>query len=404
MDGVLAIATLLGFIALLAWLWLLFAHGGFWRTDACLAVPDSPEFVAGNWGAVSVIVPARNEAEVLPATLPTLLRQNYPGPLNIVLVDDHSEDGTAEVAQQLASDCGAPARLTLLSAPPLPAGWTGKVWALHQGVGVSPESEFLLLTDADIAHTSATIATLVQKARTEDLDLASLMVQLRTETFWERLLIPAFVFFFAKLYPFRWVNDPDRAEAAAAGGCILLRRTALERAGGLKAIAGAVIDDCALARRIRDLGRNGRGRLWIGLCQQVRSRRGYPGLSGIWNMVARTAYTQLRYSTARLVGTVLGMFALYLAPPLCGMLGIAAALYGPPPSLPLGFAAALCGFTAWACMTLAYLPMRRWYRLSSLAAILLPIAALLFTLMTVDSARRHRNRRGGGWKGRTYPR
>ncbi|MBD2104901.1 glycosyltransferase [Leptolyngbya sp. FACHB-261] len=362
---------ILAAISALAWLWLLLFRGQFWRCDQHL---EPSEFSASEstnesktWPSVCAIVPARNEADVLPQTLPTLLQQDYPGPFQIILVDDRSEDGTGEVARSLDSN----GRLKVIQTEPLPSGWTGKLWAMHQGVAQA-QAEFLLFTDADIAHSPQSLRTLVSKAQKEKLDLVSLMVLLRVQTFWERLLIPAFVFFFQKLYPFRWANNPARATAAAAGGCVLLRCQSLMQAGGLQTISGALIDDCALAALIKRSG----GRVWLGLTRDVLSLRPYDTLSEIWNMVARTAFTQLDYSPWLLTGTVLGMVLLYLIPVLT-----------------LG---------SWLLMSLAYWPTVRLYGSSPWWAFTLPLAGLLYTAMTIDSALRHWSGRGGAWKGRTY--
>lgn len=352
--------------------------------------------------SVSIIIPARNEADILPHTLPTLLRQDYAGRFHVFLVDDHSEDGTAQTARQLARDASAEGLLTVVDAAPLRPGWTGKLWALQKGIEASEAtaSEYLLLTDADVAHPPDSLSALALKAQAQELDLASLMARLRVETFWERMLVPAFVFFFAKLYPFRWVNDRRRPTAAAAGGCLLVRRSALARSGGLEPIASELIDDCALAARIKRHARPRGGRIWLGLAQDVRSLRAYDGLKPIWNMVARSAYAQLRYSPPLLVLTVVGMLFLYLAPPAAGLGGLAALGASDEPRLSAWLAAT--GLAAWALMAGCYVPMLRWHKASPLFAPLLPVTAMLYTLMTVDSAMRWWRGKGGKWKGRTY--
>lgn len=360
----------LGGLSLLVWLGLVLGRGGFWRPGPWLP----PAAANHRWPAVAVVIPARNEAAMLPRTLPGVLGQNYPGELRIVLVDDHSDDATADAARALDRQ----GRLSVLAAPPLPPGWTGKLWALQQGVE-SSDAAFLLFTDADIAHSPDLLRRLVARALADDLDLVSVMARLRAESIWERLLIPAFVYFFALLYPFRRVNDPRRPIAAAAGGCLLVRRAALERSGGLAAIAGELIDDCALARRIKGHGRASGGRLWLGLDAHVCSLRAYQGLEDVWSMVARTAYVQLNYSPWRLAGTVLAMLLVFAGPPLAAVAGS-----GP-------------GLAGWLLMAGSYAPMLRVYRVSLWHAPLLPLIALLYVLMTVDSARR-----GGGWKGRRY--
>lgn len=400
-----------GAASLVAWMYLTFGRGWFWRTTHRLPeVPPAPP-EGFRWPPVVAIIPARNEAQVLPHALPTVLGQDYPGAFRIFLVDDRSEDGTAEVARQAAREAGAAERLTVVAGGPLPSGWAGKVWALQQGylalrqaheAAHGPDMpEFLLLTDADIAHAPGSLRSLVLKAALEGLDLVSLMARLRAKSFWERLLIPAFVYYFAKLYPFGWANDPRRRTAAAAGGCVLLRREALEQAGGFEPIAGAIIDDCALARLIKRAGRPQGGRTWLGLAHAVSSLRAYDSLGHVWDMVARTAFVQLRYSAALLVATVAGMALVYLAPPVAALGGLTMAGTG---GGALAWWLAGTGAAAWTLMAATYLPMLRWYGLPVWLALLMPVTATLYTLMTVDSALRHWRGKGGVWKGRAYVR
>jgi hopene-associated glycosyltransferase HpnB len=335
-----------------------------------------------------VLVPARDEAAVLPATLPTLLGQRYPGRLRVVLADDGSTDGTGEVARALAA--GAPVPLDVVAVPPRPPGWAGKVWAQDRALEAAGDAPWLLLTDADIAHPPGSVAALVAAALADRRDLLSLMARLRVATGWERLVVPAFVYFFAQLYPFRWVASGR--VAAAAGGCVLLRRQALAAAGGFAAVRDAVIDDVALARAVHRAG----GRLWLGLAGSedadgVTSVRPYPRLADLWQMVARSAYTQLRRSPALLAGTVAGLLLVYVAPVVTCLAGLAA---GSP-------VAAVAGGVAWALMTASYLPQVRYSGLPAPLALTLPVAAVLYLLMTLDSARRHRQGRGATWKGRT---
>ncbi|MFI6445823.1 glycosyltransferase [Kitasatospora sp. NPDC050543] len=379
-------------LSLLVWLWLACGHGFFWRTDVRLPERRPPE----RWPSVAVVVPARDEAEVLPVSLPSLLAQKYAGQARVILVDDHSGDGTGALAAALATPDGLP--LTVTSPPPLPSGWTGKLWALRHGVELAGEVDYLLLTDADIAHGPDSLAELVAAARSADLDLVSQMARLRVTTGWERLIVPAFVYFFAQLYPFRWSNRPGARTAAAAGGCSLVRRGALERAGGVAAIRGAVIDDVTLARAVKSTG----GRIWLGLAEQVDSVRPYPRLEQLWRMVSRSAYAQLRHSPVLLLGTVLGLALVYLVPPVALTAGLVAWLSTPggPPAVVTG--TALTGAAAWALMAGTYLPMLRYYGRPATAALLLPFTALLYLLMTVDSAVQHRRGRGAAWKGRTY--
>ncbi|MFJ9522224.1 glycosyltransferase [Kitasatospora sp. NPDC101801] len=369
-------------VSLAAWVWLTLAQGFFWRTDQRLPAPVE----TGRWPEVVVLVPARDEAEVLPVSLPSLLAQRYPGRARVVLVDDHSSDGTGELARRLATGGGLP--LTVTTPPPLPPGWTGKLWALRHGVEQAGRPEYLLLTDADIAHRPDSLAALVAAAEGHRLDLVSQMARLRVETGWERLIVPAFVYFFAQLYPFRWSNRPGSRTAAAAGGCSLVRRTALERAGGIAAIRGAVIDDVNLARAVKRTG----GRTWLGLAEQVDSVRPYPELGQLWRMVSRSAYAQLRHSPLLLLGTVLGLALVYLVPPVATVAGAVTGTWW----------VAAAGGAAWALMAGTFTPMLRYYGQPAAAALLLPFTALLYLLMTVDSAVQHWRGRGAAWKGRTY--
>ncbi len=383
-------------VSLGIWIFLWVGWGGFWKIEKN-SVPDE----VCSWPSVAVIIPARNEAEVLPATLPSVLSLDYPGEFAVVLVDDGSADGTTEIAQRISSEVGRESSLTVLEGKPLPAGWTGKLWAMEQGVRAREvhDEEFFLFTDADIAYPPEKLRQLVARALKDDLDLVSLMVRLRTDSFWERLLIPAFVYFFALLYPFSRVNDSRSRTAAAAGGCLLVRRRALEAAGGLSALRGALIDDCTLARRIKDRGRPGGGRLWLGLASRTRSLRVYRSLREIWLMVARTAFVQLRFSLALLVATVLAMLLVFIVPPATAFLG-AASLLGSPSSAAWPYGAT--GFGAWALMTRTFFPTVRYYGVPVWTAPILPLTALLYTLMTIDSARRFVLGRGGMWKGRTF--
>lgn len=374
-----SLPTLLAALSLAIWVYLLAGRGRFWRTPVETCHPH-----ASFRPSVVAVVPARDEAEFIARSVGSLLRQNYPGDFRVVLVDDHSRDGTAELAREAAKTLGAEDRLSVIGAAPLPAGWTGKLWALAEGLRFVEEQGFdatlVLLTDADIEHDPENLAELVARLDAEQLDLASLMVELRCVSFAERAFIPAFVFFFRMLYPFSWVNDPERDTAAGAGGCMLLRRSALARIGGIACIRDALIDDCALAAQVK------RGaKIWLGLSGHTRSLRPYPGWRDIWRMIARTAYTQLRYSPALLAATAAGMAVTYLAPPLLLFHGGAASLF-----------AAL----AWTIMTAVFVPTLRYYRRSLLWAPLLPAIALFYLAATIDSARRHWQGTGGEWKGR----
>ena len=383
-------------LAAAAWVYLLAGHGQFWRTDQRLP-PAGRTAGPPSWPALAVVIPARDEAEVLPTSLPSLLGQDYPGPLRVVLVDDESADGTAAVAARLSEQAGATARLAVLAGEPLPPGWAGKVWAMHQGLRAAGDAEYVLFTDADIAYRPGALRALAAAATGSGRDLVSQMALLRADTTWERLLIPAFVYFFAQLYPFRRVNRPGARTAAAAGGCMLVRREALKAAGGLEPIRSARIDDVALGALLKRSAGGG-GSAWLGFTTEVISTRGYQGLAEIWDMVARSAYTQLRYSAAALAGTVLGMIWLYLVPvaaTLAGLILLAAGRGGGALIL------SVAGLAAWTLMAATYLPVLRLYRLSRARSLALPAIGVLYTAMTISSAARHHAGRGGEWKGRT---
>jgi hopene-associated glycosyltransferase HpnB len=379
-------------VAAAAWVYLVAGHGGFWRTSQWLprvaAEPDA-------WPDVVAVVPARNEAETLPATLPALLGQEYPGALSVIVVDDGSTDATGEVAARIARDSARPARVLAGKPPPEGERWAGKVWAMAQGLAAAPPGRYVVFTDADIAWEAHTLRRLVAAAEGDDRDLVSQMALLRAATGWERVVVPAFVYFFAQLYPFRRVNVPGSRTAAAAGGCMLIRRSALDKAGGLAPIRGALIDDVAMGRMISSQ----RGRCWLGVTRQLISVRPYPRLASLWQMVARSAYTQLRYSPALLAGTLAGLLVLYALPPAGAIAGLAAMLAGAaagPAALAFG-----AGLAGWALMSLSFVPVLRLYRLSPLRAPGLPLIALLYAAMTADSARRHYAGRGAEWRGRT---
>jgi hopene-associated glycosyltransferase HpnB len=376
--------------AAVAWVYLVAAHGGYWRTSQRLPrVSGEPDA----WPDVVAVVPARNEAEMLPVTLPALLGQDYPGVLAVIVVDDGSSDGTGEVAAGIAAKAGRPLRVVSGTPPPDGERWAGKVWAMAQGLRAAGPSDYVVFTDADIAWETHMLRRLVTAAVGDDRDLVSQMALLRTAVGWERVVVPAFVYFFAQLYPFRRVNVPGSRTAAAAGGCMLVRRGALDKAGGLAPIRGALIDDVALGRLIKGQ----RGRTWLGLSRQVVSVRPYPGLASLWQMVARSAYTQLRYSPVVLAGTLAGLLFLYALPPAGAIAGLVAVLAGGDGAAALALGAGLAG---WALMSLSYLPMLRLYRLSPLRAPGLPLIALLYAAMTADSARRHYTGRGAEWRGR----
>ncbi|MEU3842822.1 glycosyltransferase [Streptomyces sp. NPDC028635] len=374
-------------VSLAAWLWLLLAQGMFWRTDVRLPPRREPRA----WPSVCVVVPARDEAEVLPRSLPSLLAQDYPGRAEVFLVDDGSSDGTGALARELAQRCGG-LPLTVGSPGEPPAGWTGKLWAVRYGIALARarEPRYLLLTDADIAHAPDSLRGLVAAAETGGFDAVSQMARLRVESLWERLVVPAFVYFFAQLYPFRRIGRRGGRTAAAAGGCVLLRTETAVRARIPDAIRHAVIDDVALARAVKKAG----GHIWLGLAESVDSVRPYPRLHDLWRMVSRSAYAQLRHNPLLLLGTVAGLALVYLVPPVA----LIAALGTGDGAL------ALLGGSAWLVMTGTYAPMVRYYRQPLWLAPLLPFTAFLYLLMTLDSAVQHYRGRGAAWKGRTYAR
>ena len=378
----------LSLLSLVIWCVLLFARGGFWRTRCAPSVPKDRRDAIAAWPAVVAVVPARNEADVIGPAVTSLLEQDYAGAFHVIVVDDHSTDGTADCARAASLALGRPERLTVIQAAALPSGWSGKVWAQSQGVAAIASrglpADFLLLTDADIGHPADAVTQLVARATNERRDLVSLMVRLRCDSIWEKALIPAFVFFFAKLYPFAWVNDPRNKTAAAAGGCMLVRRAALEEAGGMESIRAALIDDCSLAARIKHRGQGGHP-ISLDVAARSRSLRPYDGPGEIWNMIARTAFTQLRYSPWLLIGTLIGMTVIYLAPP------VVALVLGP-----LGWPAWL----AWGAMCCAYAPMLRYYGRSPLWAPALPLVALFYVGATLASAVRYWRGKGGQWKAR----
>ena len=377
---------ILASIVLVIWLYLVAARGGFW----CAAERDNNEQakrLAMQWPQVSAIIPARDEAETVGETVASLLRQDYPGRLTVILVDDQSRDDTAARARDAAAALGGSDRLIVVSGCALPPGWTGKLWAQNQGVEYGIEragsmpNDYLLLTDADIAYAPGAVSALVARSQQDGLVLNSLMVKLRCKSFAERMFVPAFVFFFQMLYPFAWANDPRRSTAAAAGGCMLVKREALQAAGGIAAIRGALIDDCALAKLLK-----ARGPIAIALTERAHSLRAYPVIGDIRRMVSRTAYAQLRYSPVLLVGTIAGLALTYLAP-------VALALFA------AGYAQ-FAGIFAWALIALAFRPILRFYRLSWLWAPALPAIAAMYLAFTLDSAYQHARGRGGMWKGR----
>jgi len=379
------------------WTYLFFFRGGFWRVwmfdDDREQVPVPQQFPA-----VVAIVPARNEAATIGLTVAALLKQDYSGSLRVVVVDDHSDDGTAEVAAKVAEEIAARAaaenrgiaEFAIYSAAALPSGWTGKLWALNEGVRRASQdvlveegnAEFYWFTDADVDHAPDTLRRLVARAQKDALDLASLMVLLRARTFPEKILIPAFLYFFLQLYPPKWIAHSAARTAGAAGGCLLIRREALRRIGGLAAIRDAMIDDCALARAVKTAG----GRIWMGVTRASISLRDYTSFAEIRDMVARTAFTQLRYSALLLLLTIVGLGLTYLAP-------VALLCAGNIPARALGI-------LSYSMTTVSFFPAVRYYRLSPAWALLLPVSAVFYAHATLLSAVRYWLGHGGQWKGR----
>ena len=372
-----------GVISLFAWMYLLFAHGNFWR----VAEQPVPARLTGS-PTITVVIPARNEADVIGRALTSLLRQQLNADLHIVLVDDNSADGTAEVARRAAAAAGKSDSLTIVQGKPLPTGWSGKVWAQEQGVMKALEFDpnYLLLTDADIEHAPDNLAILVAIAENQGTDLTSFMAKLHCDSWFERWLIPAFVFFFFMLYPPAWVRDRKRSAAGAAGGCMLVRPAALQNAGGIEAIRNEIIDDCALASAIKKTG----GSLWLGPTNTARSIRPYPSVSEIGRMISRSAFNQLRHSTLLLMGTIVGLAILYLVP-------IAVLFSRSRLAIALGAA-------TFAIMLIAYIPMVRFYRLNYAWSFTLPAAAVFYMGATIHSAIRYWSGSGGLWKGRVQDR
>ncbi|HEX3652271.1 MAG TPA: glycosyltransferase [Rhizomicrobium sp.] len=369
--------TLLAFLPLTVWLYILLGRGMFWlarERDDSEQIPEPLQ-----WPSVTAVVPARNEADVIARSIGSLLAQDYPGAFRIVVADDQSDDGTGEIARSLDSS----GKLNVISGATRPLGWTGKLWAMSLGVARAGREapDYLWFTDADIAHAPDCLRRLVARAEGHGLVLTSLMAKLSCATPAERFFIPAFVYFFQMLYPFAWVNDARNGTAAAAGGCMLVNRAALERAGGLPAIRNALIDDCALGKLMK-----GQGPIWLGLTERSVSIRPYAGMTAIRRMVARSAYAQLDYSPLLLAGTFAGLLMIFVAPALLalGATGV------------VRFA----GIAAWLIMAGSFIPMLRFYNRRPFWALVLPAIGLLYAAFTLDSAVQHWHGRGGMWKGR----
>jgi hopene-associated glycosyltransferase HpnB len=362
------------------WAYLIAARGAYWRgpvrDDASIA--RTPNALP----AVAAVIPARNESECIARSVRSLLRQDYRGPLTIVVVDDDSEDGTGALATDAAAGDG---RLRVIRTTGPAAGWTGKLWAVSQGIAAAEASdpEYLLLTDADIEHAPDTLSWLVSQSMAGRFVLTSLMAKLRCVSLAEKVHVPAFIYFFQMLYPFAWVSRADLSMAAAAGGCMLVRADALASVGGVASIRGALIDDCSLAAELKAVGP-----IWLGLTNRAQSIRPYPTFADVARMVSRSAYSQLRYSLLALTGTILGMAITFVAPPALALFAS-----GLPRNL---------GLLAWAAMSLSFVPTLRYYRLSPIWSVALPGIALLYMIYTLHSAYQHFRRRGGQWKGRVH--
>jgi hopene-associated glycosyltransferase HpnB len=377
------VASLVAVVALVIWIYLVAGRGGFW----CAGERDGGGPSPIVWPDVIAVIPARDEAAGVGQTVGSLLGQDYPGSFSLIVVDDESVDGTTDVARLAAAAIGGVDRLTIVAGAAPPAGWTGKLWAVKQGVerATTAAPEFLLLTDADIVYPPDALRRLVSQSLSEGLALFSMMARLRCESLAERALIPAFIFFFQMLYPFSWVNDRRRATAAAAGGCMLVRRKALQAAGGVEAIRGSLIDDCAMARLLKR-----QGPIRLSLSERVTSIRPYPTIAEIRRMVVRSAYAQLRHSPLLLAVALAGLAVVFVVPVLAALFG-----HG---------AAQIFGLLAWAIMAVAFRPTLRFYGLSPLWGPILPAIALVYMAFTLESAYQSVRGRGGLWKGRVQSR
>ncbi len=362
------------------WIYLIGARGAFWRA----AVDDASPFSRGRppLGSVVAVIPARNESEFIARSVRSLLDQSYGGSLNVVVVDDESDDDTAAVAIRAAR---GDRRLKVIRTDGPAAGWTGKLWALREGIAVAEamQPEYLLLTDADIVHASDTLAQLVARSKSGGFVLTSLMAKLRCESLAERVHVPAFIYFFQMLFPFAWICRSDCGLAAAAGGCMLVRTEALTRIGGVASIQNALIDDCSLAAKLKETGP-----IWLGLTNRVCSIRPYETFADVGRMISRSAYSQLRYSLILLVATTIAMIITFVLPPLLSLFASGWPRY--------------LGLAAWIAMALSFVPTLRYYGRSLLWSIALPVIALLYMCYTLNSAYQHLRRRGGQWKGRVH--
>jgi hopene-associated glycosyltransferase HpnB len=374
------LVTVLAAITVVIWGYLLVGRGMFWlsrvRDDELAPKPI-------HWPSVAAVIPARNEAAVIGSSLGSVLRQDYAGSLSVFVVDDDSSDGTGDLARAAAE--GSNRAVSVIASGQLPAGWTGKLWALSRGIAAAERDapDYLLLTDADIVHAPDSLSWLVAHAVSRGDVLTSFMAKLRCKSLAERSHVPAFIYFFQMLYPFAWACRRDATTAAAAGGCVLLKTDALRAAGGLPSIRNALIDDCSLARQMKRVGP-----IWLALTDRVRSIRPYDTLADVRQMISRSAYAQLHFSILMLIGCLAGLALTFLAAPLIAIFADGAARW--------------IGLAVWAAMALSFIPTLRFYRLSPLWGIALPAIAALYALYTVDSAWRHWRRRGGQWKGRVH--
>lgn len=376
-----AMTEVLAAICVAVWIYLICARGQFWRAlerDTAMPAP------LGRWPAITVVMPARNEADLISESLQSLLRQDYSGVLSVTVVDDDSSDGTVAVVTR-AAQAYPNRKVTVITDSGPPAGWTGKLWALKQGIAAAEPSQpdYLLLTDADIVHAPDTLAWLVAHSLGGRLVLTSLMAKLRCESLAERSHVPAFVYFFQMLFPFSWVRRARSRTAAAAGGCMLIRADALAQIGGIASIRNALIDDCSLAAKLKSVGP-----IWLGLTDRARSIRPYRTLSDVKQMISRSAYAQLRYSPLLLVGAAAGMGFTFLLPPLLTLFATGLPRY--------------LGLAAWLAMAMSFLPILRFYRLSPLWCVALPGIALLYLCYTFVSVYQHLRQSGGQWKGRVH--
>jgi hopene-associated glycosyltransferase HpnB len=374
--------NVLAIVGVALWIYLLVGRGRFWLNP----VKDAAGLVGrrDHWPAVVAVVPARNESEVIASSVQSLLQQQYPGPFNVIVVDDDSTDQTAGIAARTGAAV-ANGRLTVLRSEGVSGGWTGKLWALNQGIAAAELSrpDYVLLTDADIVHAPDTLSWLVERALTGRYVLTSFMAKLRCESRAERSHVPAFIYFFQMLYPFPWVCRPESSVAAAAGGCMLIRADALAAAGGVASIRSALIDDCSLAAKLKKIGP-----IWLGLTERSRSIRPYDTLSDVRQMISRSAYAQLRYSPLLLAATVVGMAITFIVPPLLAIFATGLARY--------------LGLLTWLMMAVSFMPTLRFYGVSRLWSIALPGVALLYLYYTLYSAYQFLRRRGGQWKGRVH--